>query len=418
MTHVFISYYRDSSENEGFADTVVQRIKTTSLGVECWIDKKDIRAGEEEWFRQIESAIQSSFALIVIATPESLARDWVNYEWIFALGAGIPVIPAVFADIPDDLWHTGWHKRLDTLQRRTLTDDDPDQWQQLFTDLTGALAKKQGAIIAPPNASPFIRNAVTDLNSTDENEWKRTINALESSTDPHASHMLKQAAEYHHTPHIRHLAAFAHVKHVNYADIVWDAVEDAALHGDPRTRQQAWDILGNMGGHRSVEILAEALKQENQLHLRTSIIHTLGYTAREGESYALQPLFDYFQQTRNGEEKQAIIKALRYFKTDDAAAVLLNIVPNQQGEHLRAALQSLIEIGTDNAKEGIENLILTTGDGGIQNQIITYLGEIYRPLTLEILENVRNGPGTARARPAIARSITHLRGVLDRRPPS
>lgn len=414
MTHVFISYYRDKGDNEGFAYTTIQRIKE-GIGVDCWIDAAGIRAGEEEWFRQIESAIQTSFALVVIATEESLKRPWVNYEWIFALGSGIPVIPVVFDDIPNDLWNQGFYRRLDTLQRRNLTHDDSAEWQRLLTDLRNALARKRGTIIAPPDASSFIDNAVAALNDVREDTWLKTIDVLEKCDDPHAAHILEQTAELHHTPHARHLAALAHVRKTRFAGICWPAMRDAALQGDRNVRQRARKMLGDLGGHQAVEILTEALQHEEDLLLRTGIIHALGLTARNGDSHALQPLTEYYERTTNGHERQAIIEALRHFKTDDATEVLLGIMPNLQGESLKAATSSLIEIGTESAKAGIKNLILTAEKADFQSQIATYLGTTDKPLALQILKDLRNDPKAARARHAIGYSIDRLEPILRRR---
>ncbi len=229
------------------------------------------------------------------------------------------------------------------------------------------------AITYAPSASPFIHNAVENLNGINQDEWVRTIDALECSEDPDAAQTLKLTAAYHHTRHIRHKAAIAHVRHTKYHDINWPTMEDAALRGDQDVRQQTYDMLGNLGGHQAVEVLTEALQQEKEHLLRTSILRALGFTARKGDSYALKSLTEYYGRTTNSQEKKVIIESLSYFKTDDATQLLLSIAPDLQGEHLKAAISSLVQIDTENARNGLIDLILSAKNVNVQNQIIGYL---------------------------------------------
>lgn len=270
-------------------------------------------------------------------------------------------------------------------------------------------------ITAPSNSSSFIRNAVAALNSPQKTQWEETIDALKSSTDPDAALILKLTSEHHHTRLIRTRAVIALVEQTKYHDISWSAIREAALQQDNQNiRKDAYTILGKMGGHEAVEILATALQEEKYRHLREVIIYNLGFTARSGDPYALQFLSDRYLNITDGQEKHAILNALQYFITDDATELLMGLIPQLKGQSLREAIISLIKIGTSKAEEGITSLLLNTGSQSTQNQIIVWLGETGTPVALKILESVKDDPRTARTQYAIRKAHTQLKDYLER----
>lgn len=124
MPGVFISYQR---ENVDFAENVANRIRVA--GFAAWADV-NIRSGEE-WEKEIDRALKDSFALIVIMTPRAKASEYVNYEWAFAVGAGIKVIPIM-------LEPTEPHPRLGTLQYLDFTNVRTRPWERLIEEVRDA----------------------------------------------------------------------------------------------------------------------------------------------------------------------------------------------------------------------------------------------------------------------------------------
>ena len=86
MQYVFISY---KNEDLDFAENIVNRL--ARAGFTAWTDAR-ISAGEE-WQTTIDQAIRDAFALVVIMTPEAKDSEYVTYEWAFAAGANVKVIP-------------------------------------------------------------------------------------------------------------------------------------------------------------------------------------------------------------------------------------------------------------------------------------------------------------------------------------
>jgi tetratricopeptide (TPR) repeat protein len=101
--HVFISYKHDDND---FAENVIHRIKAE--GFITWIDSDNLHPGED-WREGIDQAIQQAFALIVIMSPAAKASEYITYEWAYAWGRGIRVIPLMYK-------HTDLHPRLKSLQ--------------------------------------------------------------------------------------------------------------------------------------------------------------------------------------------------------------------------------------------------------------------------------------------------------------
>ncbi len=128
MHQVFISYKREQSN---YAQTL--ETKLIEAGFVVWMDQ-DIHAGTE-WREEIDEEIRNSIALIVIMTLEAKASEYVTYEWSFAYGAGVRVIPVIDIDL-DDL-----HPRLKTLQY--VKHDDP----QLLDKLINSLRDSQSSFL-------------------------------------------------------------------------------------------------------------------------------------------------------------------------------------------------------------------------------------------------------------------------------
>ncbi len=119
MSHIFISYNHEDSD---FADALIGKIEKE--GLTTWVDNDRINAGED-WRLTIDQAIKDSFALIVIMSPTAKASEYVTYEWAFAWGAGIKVIPVLCKPIE-------LHPRLETLQYLDFSNYSFRPWDKLI----------------------------------------------------------------------------------------------------------------------------------------------------------------------------------------------------------------------------------------------------------------------------------------------
>jgi len=96
---------------------------------DLWIDTASLSAGKN-WRDEIDRAIKESFAMLVIVTPESCESKYVTYEWSYALGLGISVIPILLRK-SDDLIHP----RLSTIQYFDFSERFKEPWNELIDRL-------------------------------------------------------------------------------------------------------------------------------------------------------------------------------------------------------------------------------------------------------------------------------------------
>lgn len=120
MPHIFISYQHDDVD---FAENLKHRIETAGFNV--WMDSDKLNVGED-WRVGIDQGIKASSALIVIMTPAAKASEYVTYEWAFAYGASVPIIPIMLKSTP-------LHPRLEALQYLDFTNSR--QWDRLLRRL-------------------------------------------------------------------------------------------------------------------------------------------------------------------------------------------------------------------------------------------------------------------------------------------
>lgn len=103
MRHVFVSY---SKHDNDFVQLLKTELEKRSLTT--WLALENLKGGEE-WREGIDSAIRSAYAMVIVISPDSDASKYVTYEWAFAYGVGVPIVPVRYRQV-DNL-----HPRLEGL---------------------------------------------------------------------------------------------------------------------------------------------------------------------------------------------------------------------------------------------------------------------------------------------------------------
>src|SRR2546425_2384864 len=103
MKHIFVSYAR---EDKDFARQLTLRLRES--GRIPWQDLSNLKPGVN-WQSAIDDALRNAEALVVVMSPQATKSQYVTYEWAFALGAGVLVIPVVKK-------RTDLHPRLSSIQ--------------------------------------------------------------------------------------------------------------------------------------------------------------------------------------------------------------------------------------------------------------------------------------------------------------
>jgi len=197
MRHVFISYCHEDAD---FVHVLEDQLNQS--GISVWKDL-DLRAGDN-WHAEIESAIKGAAAVLVILSERARASEYVNFEWAFAVGAGVPVLPLLLKIRADAL-----HPRLRNLQALDFSNFMLRPWDALTRSLKAlADTERPFTIAAPRDAPPFIQKAARELDSQNTEERMAAITMLAGIQDVAAREVLAEAVR-HPSADVRDTAAKA-----------------------------------------------------------------------------------------------------------------------------------------------------------------------------------------------------------------
>jgi hypothetical protein len=111
---VFISYKHDTL-GVYFLKDLTRELQNS--GFEVWSDRL-IEVGDK-WRESIDTGIKESFVIIVVLTPEATFSQYITYEWSYAMGLGIPIIPLVLVQLEPN---AEMHPKLEPLQYLNFTE--------------------------------------------------------------------------------------------------------------------------------------------------------------------------------------------------------------------------------------------------------------------------------------------------------
>jgi len=400
MQHVFISY---KNEDLDFAENVISRLEKE--GFSTWTDLK-IGAGEE-WRNAIDLAIKNALALIVIMTPEAKASEYVTYEWAFAWGVGIRVIPIM-------LRVTELHPRLEALQYLDFTNVKSRPWDKLIEEVKAAAsAPLTYSISIPLNSPPFIRQAVASLDSAVFGNRKNAVRTLELAEMPAARTVLKEALK-HPLPDVRSASAEA-LGEIRDPAAVPPLIETLEDPSDD-ARRAAAKALGEIKDPAAIPPLIKALEDPSFL-VRSGAAKALGEIkdpaaippliealdddtvnvcsaaaqslAKIGHLAAIPPLVETLADPSDG-VRSAVAKALGEIKDPTAIPPLTETLKDPYDEVRSAGAKALGKIRDPSAVTALIGA-LEDPSGKVRSEIVRALGKINDPAAvpplIKILED-------------------------------
>lgn len=384
MQQVFISY---CSEDGDFTESLSDKIG--QAGFLAWKDV-ELRAGDD-WRNKIDQAISDSFVLIAVMTPRSKNSEYVNYEWAFALGAGVTVVPILIGLRESDL-----HPRLHPLQHLDFTDLDHGRWELLLNTI-GELAERHRpfTIHVPWDAPPVIRNAAQALDSLNTGERREAINSLGQMNHTAAREALAEATK-HPVQEVRILAAkhLASLQDVRALPGLVEGIQQrhqeitasmlARLGGpavpdlveclsctDSKLREAAVWALGEIGDSRPVPRLLELLQDKNSRG-RKEIVEALSKI----NDIAAVPGLGQTLSDGDRDGRQAVILALGKIGRASAVPFLLQCLQDKDESIRQAAVLELGELGEATAVSGLIDVLINDGSTSIREYAATALGRI------------------------------------------
>jgi HEAT repeat protein len=256
VAHVFISYAHVDGD---FAGRLKGEIEKAGFGV--WIDTERLRAGED-WRTEIDNAVQDSIALVLVMSPASLNSKYVAYEWAFALGVGVKVVPVLLAPVS----YGEVHPRLEAIQYLNFTNFEAGLWERLIQRLREVEGlRRPNAVRVSRDAPPAVQHAVTALDSHNPDERKVALESLSQMDHPTAKDALV-AAMQHPLREVRIDAALRLVSVIQYRDkqAIPSLLEALEAPNSRDVQLQAVEALGQIGDTEVIPILIQRLEGEDE----------------------------------------------------------------------------------------------------------------------------------------------------------
>ncbi|HEX2906611.1 MAG TPA: HEAT repeat domain-containing protein [Phototrophicaceae bacterium] len=278
--HVFVSY---KHEDNDFATMVIRQLQLA--GFQIWIDTEQLRAGEN-WRESINYAIKEALALVLIISPEARASEYVTYEWAFAQGAGVKIVPILVR--PTDRLHP----QLEMLQYLDFTDRARPPWDKLIRRLWEIQGENQPYTVSVArDAPPAVKSAVAAMDSHNAEERRQALKSLAQMNHPAAYAALVGAVQ-HPMRDVRVDAAFLLAKQTNHQErAAVPGLLDALHDEDVRLRTAAVKALGDIGDASAVPELLLIMNHDADGNIRwqaSGALSKIGEAAVPGLAAALK----------------------------------------------------------------------------------------------------------------------------------
>jgi hypothetical protein len=379
--HVFVSY---KHEEKAFADMLVHQLKTA--GFEVWLDDERLRAGEN-WREAINYAIKDSFALIFIITPESKLSEFVTYEWAYAQGAGIKVIPLMLRNTPN------LHPQLEMLQYLDFTDQARPPWDKLIRRLYEIQGEYQpNTVMVSRDAPAAVKTAVAALDSHNAEERRSALRSLAQMNHPAAYGALVGAVQ-HTLRDVRVDAAFMLAKQSNYKEAAAvPGLLDALGDDDLRIRIAAIKALGEIGAPSAVPELLHILNKDHDNDLRWAATGALGKMGTAAVPGLIEALKDDDWKVR-----RSAADALWGLREPSAVPALVEAMFDKN-DVVRQAVGGALEAMGGASVSGLAEVIKTSDNSTVRQKAIELLREMGTP---EATQALQQASGSRPLRPPI-----------------
>lgn len=342
MAHSFISYsHRDFS----FVSQLLTYLQSNALPV--WVDYQRLQAGED-WRQDIDDGIRQSFAVLAVMSPDAVASQYVTYEWSFAMGQGIKIIPLLIGAEKD------LHPKLQVLQYLDFAKYPFEEMAPKLLERLQALQEthRPHSIPLPRTAPPIIKRSVEALDSHNTQERKEAVQSLAHTDDPLAQTILIQALN-HLNADVRQQSALALA--TSQGELVIPALTEILEAGNKAYIKRATEILLELGNEGRSEALGSLLKsKESQYH--STAIKKLGEI---GTPQAISSLYLMLQNITLYEYSPIItlLDTLKGVADKTIERDMLNLLTNSQLLIRIRALEILMEIGTQESIDPIKILL-------------------------------------------------------------
>jgi HEAT repeat protein len=322
MRHVLVSY---APEDADFAVILANRLEEN--GFPIWPDRDPRLKAEPRGDRDL--GIREALGVVAVLSGASVPSFSTTYEWAFAIGSGVPVLPVLFGIAEADL-----HPRLRTLHYLDFSSNTTPPWEALTASLRKVQnAEKPFTVHVPRDAPPVIQKAARALDSLNEGERAKALETLGQIDHIAVAEILAEAIR-HPVQQVRFEAAIQLAK---YRD---ERAIPALLDGIRRRYERTGEWMLSSIGLPAVPALIEATRDENK-EVQAAAYSQLG---RIGGPEAIAALVEGLRDPDSTIRKWA---AYGLIDAADAGAIsaLLGVVHDPEGDVRRAVIGALVKCG-------------------------------------------------------------------------
>ena len=296
---IFISYHHNDGD---FAENLNTKLRES--GFDTWMDEAGLACGDD-WRTEIDHAIGEAGALILVMTPDSLASSYVTYEWAFALGAGVDIIPIMLKE-------TDVHPRLEMIQYLDFTNRRARPWDRLIDDLERICARSKCSKKDNTAKGNVTKDNVTNDNVTNDNVAEADSRSIAGSGPESAEAVEVQPCT------------------IKIPENVPQSFKQAVQKLDStnsKERSEAIDFIGKYNHSATFEVLFSALKHP-LVDIRIGAIRWIsGF-----EDPAVVPALKDLIQDRESSVKTEVVLALARIGTPEAVSALVEILNGKDWE--------------------------------------------------------------------------------------
>lgn len=327
--HVFVSY---KHEDDDFAGMLIRQLQVAGFAV--WIDTEQLRAGEN-WRESINLAIKESFALILVISPEAQLSEYVTYEWAFAQGAGVKVVPLLLRPT------IKLHPQLEMLQYLDFTDRARPPWDKLMRRLWEIQGESQPYTVPiSRDAPPAVKSAVAAMDSHNPEERRQALKSL-AQMNHSAAYAALVGAVQHPLRDVRVDAAFLLAKQTQYQErAAVPGLLDALNDEDARLRAAAAKALGQIRDAAAVPDLLRVMNTDSDGNIRwlaSGALSQIGEAAVPGLAAALQD--------ENWKVRRSAAEALSAMREPTALPALCDAMTDRNDVVRQAVANALENMG-------------------------------------------------------------------------
>jgi HEAT repeat protein len=379
MRHIFVSYCHNDSD---FAEILEGKIR--EWGFLTWRDRS-LHAGDN-WRKEIDRGLKDAMAVVAVMSPQARNSPYVTYEWSFAIGSGVPIVPVLLRLPAMDL-----HPRLNEYQALDFSNTPARPWEQLEESLRNlAEAEREFTLRVPRDAPPVVREAARTLDDMDRTRRLAAIASLADMTHPAALDLLAEAV-HHPIREVRFGAAFQLGGKLHDARAL-PALMEALNNGDRNV--EPW-MVSNIG-QGAVGAVVEALRDR-------------GFRRRDD-------LFIILGNIRGAAAVEALIGYLKSPDSRDRRDAAFALSAAGDG----AALPALREIAGDpdpQVRRGVAGALGKCGGAAAVDDLLGMLrdrtSDVRHEAAVSLGKLCEERPVPAALEPAIPRLLDGLIGALD-----